>query len=119
MRGESETNELIRFSRAWLDQRGSPLFSELIFYVLYKSTSGGVFNVGPAHFSTILSKPVLQINEILDPDAAPDPRIYFRLMDPDPVIFVSDLQGANTKLIFFQSFFAYYFLKYIYIIFQR
>jgi hypothetical protein len=33
-------------------------------------------------------------------------------MDPDPAIFVIDLQDANKKLIFlFISFFAYYFLK--------
>jgi hypothetical protein len=30
--------------------------------------------------------------------------------DPDPAIFVIDLQDANKKRIF-QSFFAYYFLK--------
>ncbi len=30
--------------------------------------------------------------------------------DPDPTLFVSDLQDANQK-IFFRSFFAYYFLK--------
>jgi hypothetical protein len=109
----SETNELIWFSRAWLDQLGPPLFSELIMYCVSPHPAGGVLNVGPAHFSTILFEPVLRIHEILDsdPDADPDPRIYLRLMDLDPVIFVSDLQGASTKLIFFQSFFAYYFLK--------
>jgi hypothetical protein len=32
-------------------------------------------------------------------------------MDPDPAIFVIDLQNANKKLIFKQSFSAYYFLK--------
>jgi hypothetical protein len=31
-------------------------------------------------------------------------------MDPDPAIFVSDLQDVNKKS-FFVSFFAYYFLK--------
>jgi hypothetical protein len=31
-------------------------------------------------------------------------------MDPDPAIFVIDLQDANKKL-FFKSFSAYYFLK--------
>ena len=47
----------------------------------------------------------------LDPDAD---------ADPDPAIFVIDRQDANKKLIFFESFSAYYFLKvYIYIIFQR
>jgi hypothetical protein len=32
-------------------------------------------------------------------------------MDPDPAIFVIDLQDANKKLIFLLSFSAYYFLK--------
>jgi hypothetical protein len=33
-------------------------------------------------------------------------------MDPDPAIFVIDLQDANKKLIYFlKSFSAYYFLK--------
>ena len=36
----------------------------------------------------------------MDPDA-----------DPDPAIFVIDLQEANKNLIFLQSFSAYYFLK--------
>jgi hypothetical protein len=31
--------------------------------------------------------------------------------DPDPAIFVIDLQGANKKLILFLSFSDYYFLK--------
>jgi hypothetical protein len=31
-------------------------------------------------------------------------------MDPDPAIFVSDLQDVNKKIIYL-SFFAYYFLK--------
>jgi hypothetical protein len=31
--------------------------------------------------------------------------------DQDPVIFVSDLQDVDKKLIFSPSFFAYYFLK--------
>ncbi len=31
--------------------------------------------------------------------------------DPDPAIFVSDLQDVNKKLFFFSTFFAYYFLK--------
>jgi hypothetical protein len=38
---------------------------------------------------------------------------------PDPAIFVIDLQDASKKLIFNTNFSAYYFLKYIYIIFQR
>jgi hypothetical protein len=33
------------------------------------------------------------------------------LMDPDPAIFVIDLQDANQKLIIFKSFSAYYLLK--------
>ncbi len=32
-------------------------------------------------------------------------------MDPDPAIFVTDLQDANKKLFIFQSFSACYFLK--------
>jgi hypothetical protein len=32
-------------------------------------------------------------------------------MDPEPAIFVIDLQHANTKLIFKKGFSAYYFLK--------
>jgi hypothetical protein len=31
--------------------------------------------------------------------------------DPDPAIFVIDLQDANKKLIFFLSFSAYFFLQ--------
>jgi hypothetical protein len=31
--------------------------------------------------------------------------------DPDPAIFVIDLQDANKKRIFFKRFAAYYFLK--------
>jgi hypothetical protein len=31
--------------------------------------------------------------------------------DADPALFVSDLQDVNKKLLFFLSFFAYYFLK--------
>jgi hypothetical protein len=32
-------------------------------------------------------------------------------MDPDPAIFVIDLQDASKKLIFYKNFSAYYFLK--------
>jgi hypothetical protein len=32
-------------------------------------------------------------------------------MDPDPAIFVNDLQDANKKLIFLNIFSAYYFMK--------
>ncbi len=39
-------------------------------------------------------------------------------VDPDPAIFVIDLQDANMKLIFLTSFSAYYSLRYIYIIFK-
>ncbi len=46
---------------------------------------------------------------LMDPDS-----------DPDPAIFVIDLQDASKKLIFQHNFFAYYFLKvHLYIIFQR
>jgi hypothetical protein len=39
--------------------------------------------------------------------------------DPDPAIFVTDLQDANKKLIFVKKISAYYFWKvYIYINFQ-
>jgi hypothetical protein len=33
------------------------------------------------------------------------------LTDSDPVIFVSDHQDGNLKLLFFKFFFAYYFLQ--------
>jgi hypothetical protein len=33
---------------------------------------------------------------------------YLLLMDPDPAIFVSDLQDVNKNLIFSLSFFVYY-----------
>ncbi len=47
-----------------------------------------------------------------------DPCLW--LMDPDPAIFVVDLQDANKKLILKNSFFAYYrtFWRYVYIIFK-
>ncbi len=43
------------------------------------------------------------------------------LLDPDPAIFVTDLQDANKKLMWSKSFSAYYgtFWRYLYIIFQR
>jgi hypothetical protein len=40
----------------------------------------------------------------MDPDA-----------DPDPAIFVIDLQRTKKNLILLKSFFAYYFLKRIYV----
>jgi hypothetical protein len=40
-------------------------------------------------------------------------------MDPDPDIFVIDLQNANKKTGFFQVFLLIPFSRYIYIIFQR
>ncbi len=41
-------------------------------------------------------------------------------MDPDPDVFVIDLQDANKNYpILYIKNSAYYFLKYIYIIFQR
>jgi hypothetical protein len=40
----------------------------------------------------------------MDPDSDLD-------ADPDPSIFIIDLQDANKKLMFFLSFPAYYFLK--------
>ncbi len=43
----------------------------------------------------------------VDPD--PDPCPW--RMDPDPAIFVIDLQDASKKLIFNKNFLAYYFLK--------
>jgi hypothetical protein len=39
--------------------------------------------------------------------------------DPDPAIFVIDLQDANKKLIFILFYLLITFLRYIYIIFQR
>ncbi len=60
----------------------------------------------------------------LDPDL--DPRIHasdewirIRNLDPDPAIFVIDLQDANKKLIFIFFIFLNTFWRYIYIIFQR
>ncbi len=44
----------------------------------------------------------------MDPDA-----------DPDPTIFVIDLQEANKKQFFYKIFLLITFLKVIYIIFQR
>ncbi len=41
------------------------------------------------------------------------------LMDPDPAIFVTDLQDANKIQIFYKTFSTHYFWRYIYIIFQR
>jgi hypothetical protein len=40
----------------------------------------------------------------------PDP-VRIRILDPDPAIFVIDLQDASKKLIFNTIFSAYYFLK--------
>jgi hypothetical protein len=40
----------------------------------------------------------------MDPEVDPD-------ADPDPAIFVIDLQEANKKQIFLMKLFAYYFLK--------
>jgi hypothetical protein len=50
----------------------------------------------------------------VDPD--PDPRIHasdwwIRILDPDPAIFVIDLQDGSKKLNFNTIFSAYYFLK--------
>ena len=42
----------------------------------------------------------------MDPDPDSDPAA-----DPDPSVFIIDLQDANKKQIFFKSFPAYYFLK--------
>ncbi len=61
----------------------------------------------------------------VDPD--PDPRIHASdkwiriwILDPDPAIFVNDLQDANKKTNFFTQFFLLVtFWRYIYIIFQR
>jgi hypothetical protein len=46
----------------------------------------------------------------MDPDSDPDTDA-----DPDPAIFVIDLQDANKK---FKKFIAYYFFRYICIIFK-
>ncbi len=40
-----------------------------------------------------------------------DPWHFGTVTDPDPGIFVSDLQDDDLKLLFFLRFFAYYFLK--------
>jgi hypothetical protein len=51
----------------------------------------------------------------VDPDPDPDPRIHasdewirirIRILDPDPAIFVIDLQDASKKLIFKYNFFC-------------
>ncbi len=60
-------------------------------------------------------------------DPYPDPRIHasdewirIRIRDPDPAIFVIDLQDASKKQIFLtQLFLLFTFWRYIYIIFQR
>jgi hypothetical protein len=36
---------------------------------------------------------------------------WIRILDPDPAIFVIDLQDASKKLVFLHNFFANYFLK--------
>ncbi len=68
--------------------RGPPVHQNLPFLQVK-------FSVGdPSHFRT-----------------DPDPRIH-TIPDPDPAIFVSDLQGWQLKkLIFLLSFFVYYFLR--------
>jgi hypothetical protein len=40
-------------------------------------------------------------------------------LEPDPDIFIIDLQDANKKLIFYFIFLLIIFRRYIYIIFQR
>jgi hypothetical protein len=53
------------------------------------------------------------VSSVADPwDFGTNPDVH-----ADPAIFVSGLQDVNKKLFFFPSFFAYNFLRYIYIIF--
>ncbi len=52
---------------------------------------------------------VLGIHDILGWNPDPDPRIH--AFDPDPAIFVIDLQDASKNLFFNTIFSAYYFLK--------
>ncbi len=61
---------------------------------------------------------MLRIHDIFGVDPDPDPRIHasdkwirIRILDPDPAIFVIDLQDISKKLIFEHNFSAYYFLK--------
>ncbi len=44
-------------------------------------------------------------------DLNPDPDPGSRILDPNPAIFVIDLQDASKKQIFNTIFSAYYFLK--------
>ncbi len=48
-----------------------------------------------------------------------DPYLWLMDPDPDPAIFVSDLQNFSKNLFIFPSFFLITFWRYIYIIFQR
>ncbi len=43
--------------------------------------------------------------------SVPEPQHFGTDQDPDPALFISDLQDANKKYFFSSSFFAYYFLK--------
>ncbi len=69
------------------------------------------------YFITV-PEPVLRTHDILGVD--PDPEIHasdkwirtrIRILNPDPAIFVIDLEDASKKQIFNTIFSAYYFLK--------
>ncbi len=71
---------------------------------------------------------MLRIHDILgvDPDPDQDPRIHasdkwirIRILDPDPAIFVTDLQDASKTNFLTQYFLIITFWSYIYTIFQR
>ncbi len=75
----------------------------------------------------LLTRGIREASFLLEPVLVPygswsesaDP--YIRLMDPDPdpAIFISDLQDNNKKIIYFLVFLLVTFWRYIYIIFQR
>ncbi len=50
------------------------------------------------------NKAILFYSNLMDPDSDAD-------LDPDPSIFIIDLQDANKKLIFKKKNSSYYFLK--------
>ncbi len=48
-----------------------------------------------------------------------DPCLWVMDPDPDPALFIIDLQDANKKLLFFKSFLHITFWRYIYIVFKK
>ncbi len=72
----------------------------------------------PSHPAAKYPSPASSVPDLLHFGVDPDPRIHasdqgIRIRDPDPAIFVTDLQEANKKQ-FFMKFFCLlstYFLK--------